>query len=132
MSHGVRTVEVVGYRLVIGAAVVAHFAYLAFAVFGGLLAWRWPRLIWLHLAGAGWLLLVIVAHLACPLTWLEDRARERAGLAPLPSGFITHYGEGVFYPTGRAAAAQIVVALIVTTTWIGYAIRTRRRRVTVG
>jgi hypothetical protein len=118
----------VGYRLVVAAAVAAHFVFLAFAVFGGLLAWRWPRLIWLHLAGAGWLLLVVVAHLPCPLTWLEDRARERAGLAALPAGFIAHYVEGVFFPTGRAAAAQIVVALIVATTWIGYAVRARRRR----
>ena len=131
MSPGIRTLVVVGYRVLIAAAVGAHFAFLAFAVFGGFLAWRWPRTIWLHVAGAGWLLLVVVAQLTCPLTWLEDRSREGAGLATLPAGFLDHYVEGVFYPRGAAAAAQIVVALIVLTSWIGYAVRTRRRRVPV-
>jgi hypothetical protein len=131
MSPRVRTLVVVGYRVLIAAAVGAHFAFLAFAVFGGFLAWRWPRTIWLHVAGAGWLLLVVVARLTCPLTWLEDRFREGAGLATLPAGFLDHYIEGVFYPRGAAAEAQIVVALIVLTAWVGYAVRTRRRRVPV-
>ena len=116
---------------VVVLAVAAHFAFLAAVVFGGLLSWRWPRLIWLHVAGAVWLLLVVVAHLSCPLTWLEDRARERAGMASLPNGFIAHYVEGVFYPAGRAVWAQGVVALIVLTTWIGYALRARRRHAAV-
>ncbi|HET9518778.1 MAG TPA: DUF2784 domain-containing protein [Actinoplanes sp.] len=119
-----------GFRLVVGAVVVAHFAYLGFAVFGGLLAWRWPRLIWLHLAGAGWLLLVVVARLPCPLTWVEDRARGRAGMPPLPNGFIDRYVEGVFYPAGQAGAAQLVVASVVVATWAGFVVRTRRRQVT--
>lgn len=112
-------------------AVGAHFAFLAYALFGGFLAWRWPRTIWLHVAGAGWLLLVVVARLTCPLTWLEDWSREGAGLATLPAGFLNYYVEGVFYPRGAAAEAQVVVALIVLTSWIGYAVRTRRRRVAV-
>jgi hypothetical protein len=126
--RGIRTLEVVFYRLVVVLAVAAHFAFLAAVVFGGLLSWRWPRLIWLHVAGAVWLLLVVVAHLSCPLTWLEDRARERAGMDALPDGFIVHYVEGVFYPAGHAAQAQIVVALIVLTTWLGYGVTARRRR----
>jgi hypothetical protein len=122
---------VVGYRVLIAVAVGAHFAFLAYAIFGGFLAWRWPRTIWLHLAGASWLLLVVVAQLTCPLTWLEDRSREGAGLATLPAGFLSHYVEGVFYPQGRAVQAQIVVAFIVLTSWIGYAVRSRRRRLPV-
>jgi hypothetical protein len=119
---------VVGYRLVVVLAVAAHFAFLTAVVFGGFLSWRWPRLIWLHVAGAVWLLLVVAARLSCPLTWLEDRARERAGMGALPDGFIAHYVEGVFYPTGRGVWAQTVIALIVLTTWLGYGIRARRRR----
>ena len=29
--------------------------------FGGFLAWRWPRTIWLHVAGPAWLVLVVAA-----------------------------------------------------------------------
>jgi hypothetical protein len=116
------------YRVLVVAAAGAHFAYLAYAILGGFLAWRWTRLIWLHVAGAGWLLLIVAAHLSCPLTWAEDRAREHAGMATLPDGFVSHYVEGVFYPRGAAWQAQVIVALIVATSWIGYAARARRRR----
>jgi hypothetical protein len=121
----------VGYRILIGAAVAAHFAFLAYAVFGGFLAWRWPRTIWIHLAGAGWLFLVVAASLLCPLTWIEDRARERAGLVPT-EGFLDHYVAGVFYPHGYERAAQVVVAVLVLTSWAGAAIRAVRRRSEVG
>lgn len=41
-----------GHRLVADAAMVAHFAFLAYLVVGGFLAWRWPSTIWLHVAVA--------------------------------------------------------------------------------
>jgi len=117
----------VGYRLIAYAAAGAHFAFLAFGIFGGFLAWRWPRLIWLQFAAAAWLVLVVVAGLLCPLTWIEDRARERAGMAPKPGGFINNYIEGVFYPAGHRTAAMVVAAALVAISWLGlYAIRRRR------
>lgn len=119
-----------GYRVLIIAAVAAHFAFLAYAVFGGFLAWRWPRTIWAHLACVGWLVLVVTAPVSCPLTWAEDRVRERAGWAPT-TGFLDHYVAGVFYPVGHESAAQAVVALLALTSWVGVAVRTRRSRVPV-
>jgi hypothetical protein len=116
-----------GYRLVAYAAAGAHFAFLAFGVFGGFLAWRWPRLIWAQVAGAAWMVLVVAASLLCPLTWLEDRARERAGMAPKPGGFLLNYVEGVFYPAGHRNAAMAVAAVVVLTSWVGY-VRIHRRR----
>ena len=120
----------VGYRLIAYAAAGANFAFLAFGVFGGFLAWRWPRLIWLQLAAVTWLVLVVAASLPCPLTWVEDRARERAGMAPKPGGFIINYIEGVFYPTGHRTAAMIMAAAVVALSWLGLvAIRRRRAQV---
>ena len=117
-----------GYRLVAYAAAGAHFAFLAFGIFGGFLAWRWPRLIWAQIAGAVWLVLVVAASLLCPLTWIEDRARERAGMAPKPGGFLQNYVEGVFFPTGYRTAAMIVAAALVLVSWVGYARIHRARR----
>ena len=111
--------------MVLVAAVAAQFAFLAYAVFGGFLAWRWPRTIALHLAGALWLIVIVVARLTCPLTWIEDRMRERIGAAPT-NGFLDHYVAGVFYPTGREDLARIAVAVIVGVSWIGFALRRRR------
>ena len=122
--------EDVGFRVIAYAAAAAHFAFLAFGVLGGFLAWRWPRLIWLQVAGAAWLVLVVVASLMCPLTWIEDRARERAGLPAKPGGFLVNYIEGVFYPTGRQGVAMVVAAVVVASSWVGFVILQRRRAAT--
>jgi len=116
-----------GYRILIAAAVGAHFAFLAFGIFGGFLAWRWRKLIWLQVVCAGWLLVIVVAGLSCPLTWLEDRGRVGAGLTPLNGGFLDNHVAGVFYPHGYEWAAQIVVVVIVGASWIGFALRSKLR-----
>ena len=103
-----------GYRVVAYAAAGTHFAFLAFGVLGGFLAWRWPRLIWLQAAGAAWLVLVVAADVLCPLTWIEDRARERAGMAAQSrAGSCTNYIEGVFFPAGQQTAAMIAAGAVV-------------------
>jgi hypothetical protein len=117
----------VAFRVLAYAAVSAHFAFLAFGVLGGFLAWRWPRLIWFQVAGVAWLVLVVAAHLLCPLTWIEDRAREHAGLPPEPGGFIENHVAGVFFPHGRQPAAMVVAGLVVLISWAGFALLRRRR-----
>jgi hypothetical protein len=115
------------FRIVAQAAVAAHFAFLAFGVLGGFLAWRWPRVLWFQVAGATWLVLVVAAGLPCPLTWAEDRARERAGMAPKPGGFLANHVAGLFYPHGQLRPAMVVAAAVVLTSWIGYARLSRSR-----
>ncbi len=118
-----------GFRIVVHAAMAAHYAFLAFGVFGGFLAWRWPRLIRLQVACAGWMVLIVAAHLSCPLTWAEDRARERAGMPPASGGFIAGHIAGVFFPYGHQRAAMLVAGLIVLVSWAGFArLRTRPPR----
>jgi hypothetical protein len=118
----------VGYRLLICLAVGAHFAFLAYGVFGGFLTWRWPRTIWLHAGCALWFLVVVAFSLTCPLTWIEDRGRERLGLPPEVGGFLDNHVAGVFYPQGQRDAARLLVALIILTSWTGLAVVLLRRR----
>jgi hypothetical protein len=117
----------VGYRILIAAAVGAHFAFLAFGVFGGFLAWRWRRLIWLQVLSAAWLLIIVVAQLSCPLTWLEDRGRAGAGLPLREGGFLDNHVAGVFYPHGYEWAARITVAALIGISWLGFAWRSKLR-----
>ena len=116
-----------GYRLLIAFAVGAHFAFLAFGIFGGFLAWRWRRLLWLQVISASWLLVIVVFGLYCPLTWLEDRGREGLGQAPLQGGFLDNHVAGVFYPHGYEWVAQIVVAVLVLSSWAGLLVRGKLR-----
>lgn len=117
------------YRILAEATMVVHFAFLAYVVAGGFLAWRWPRTIWLHLALAGWGFSTIAFGLECPLTHIEDWARQRAGEQGLTTGFIDTYLTGVIYPERAKTLLQFIAGAIVLISWIGFAVR-RRRTVT--
>jgi hypothetical protein len=116
-----------GYRALADVTMVVHFAFLAYVVTGGFLAWRWPRAIWAHLLVAGWGLSTVVFHLDCPLTWVEDWARRRAGDAGLSRGFIDTYLTGIIYPERYTGLMQLLAAVAVAVSWTGVALRRRRR-----
>lgn len=107
------------YFAVAMLTVAAHFAYLVYVPSGGFLALRWPRTIWLHLAAVCWGVAVVALRLPCPLTSLEDWARTRAGMKPLPAtGFIGRYVAGVVYPPRRTGCAQALAFFAAAVSWI--------------
>ena len=116
-----------GYRLLVQVILLAHFAFLAYVVFGGFLAWRWPRTIWLHLAAAVWGLFIVTFPVTCPLTWAEDWARQQAGEPGLTRGFIDRYVTGVLYPTELVVQMRFLVAGVVLASWVGWWYGRRRR-----
>uniref|UniRef100_UPI003F953295 DUF2784 domain-containing protein n=1 Tax=Mycobacterium sp. TaxID=1785 RepID=UPI003F953295 len=60
--------------------------------------------------------------LPCPLTSVEDWARARAGMKPLPStGFVDRYVAGVLYPPGRTGIAQVLAFTAAAISWISLA-----------
>ncbi len=101
------------YRLCADIAVATHTAFVVFAVFGGLVALRWRKVIWLHVPA------VLVAALAeftgwiCPLTPLENWFRVRGGEAGYTGSFIEHYIVPVLYPTGLTRRIQVVLGTAV-------------------
>jgi hypothetical protein len=110
------------FKYLVIVSVGAHFAYLAYVPSGGFLALRWPRTIWLHLASVCWGVAIVAVPLTCPLTSLEDWARARAGMKPLPStGFIDRYVAGVFYPADRTGTAQALAFGAAASSWIALA-----------
>lgn len=117
------------YRLLADVTAGVHFLFVAYVVAGGFLAWRWRWTIWAHLAAFGWGFSTIVFGLSCPLTHLENWAREGAGQAALPpSGFIDYYITGVLYPRGELELVRVLVAITVVTSWVGYWWVTRHRQ----
>ena len=115
------------FRLLADAAMVAHFAFLAYLVLGGFLAWRWPRSIRLHAATAAYGFFNVLVGWPCPLTFVENWWRERADDRTLPAtGFIDHYVAGVVYPQEHETLVQILVAVVVLGSWAGFVVRRRR------
>jgi hypothetical protein len=109
--------------------VLAHFAFILFVMFGGLLALRWRWVPWAHIPCFVWGAGIEVVGGICPLTPLENFLREAAGEAPYMGTFIEHYILPVMYPTGLTRTVQIVLAvgLVVLNVAI-YAWVIRRRR----
>jgi len=117
-----------GYRLLADAVAGLHYAYLAYLLVGGFVAWRWPRTIALHIFAAVWAVLVIATPVPCPLTAAQNALRERGGQPPLRDSFINTYIRGTFYPAAHETETRVLVAGVVVASWIGFALRMRRRR----
>ncbi|HEX2251318.1 MAG TPA: DUF2784 domain-containing protein [Gemmatimonadales bacterium] len=109
--------------------VVAHFIFVLFVVFGGLLVLRWPKLAYVHLPVAAYGALIELVGWICPLTPLEKRLREQAGLEGYEGGFVEHYILPVLYPSGLNRAVQLVLgALVIGINVVIYGLIIRRRR----
>ena len=93
--------------------VLIHFAFVLFVVLGGLLVLRWPKLAYVHLPVALYGALIELVGWICPLTPLEKRLRESAGLQGYQGGFVEHYILPVLYPAGLTRSVQLVLGLIV-------------------
>jgi hypothetical protein len=121
----------VAWRLLADAVVVLHLAVVAFIVFGGLVALRWPKLAYVHLPFAAWGVAIEVWRWTCPLTPLENRLRRLSGEGGYHEGFVEHYLLPVLYPEGLDARSGLALAAVVLA--VNFAIyaavlrRTRRR-----
>ena len=121
-----------GWKELATAFLVLHFAFMAYVLLGGFLAWRWPKAIWFHLPAIAWGIALVGFGLNCPLTYAENWARGNAGEGPRSRGFIDSYIEGVLYPERYVHVAQAVLALIVLISYVGFFVLRRRRRARSG
>ncbi|HZF27226.1 MAG TPA: DUF2784 domain-containing protein [Steroidobacteraceae bacterium] len=126
------------YRLLADLTVLVHALFILFAVCGGLLVLRWPRVAWLHLPAVTWAAFVEFSGRICPLTPLENHYRELAGQAGYAGDFIDHYLMPVMYPAGLTRGAQFWLGLgvlVINLTAYGFILfrlRSGRRRSRAG
>ena len=102
-----------GYRVLADAVVAFHLAFILFVLLGVALAFRWPRIVWLHLPCAAWGAWVELAGWICPLTPLEIELRRNAGLEGYSGGFIENYVIPVVYPEALTRALQVIIGVAV-------------------
>jgi hypothetical protein len=115
------------YVIVVALTVVVHFAFLGYLVIGGFLALGWRWTIWLHVPAVAWGVGIVTVGFNCPLTWLEQWARAKAGMQPLPpAGFIDHYITGVLYPSAYVGVVEVVVFAVVVASWVAFGVASRR------
>ena len=115
------------WRVAADAVLVLHFAFIAFALLGGLLVWRWPRLAWLHLPAAAWAAGIAFFGGICPLTPLENRLRAAGGEAGNEGGFIESHLEAIIYPGWLTRGIQVALgAIVIAINFFAYARLLRR------
>ena len=123
------------YRLGADTVLLVHFTFIAFVLFGGLLAVRWPWVVFAHLPAAAWGTFIELSGRVCPLTYIENDLRNRAGESGYSQGFIEHYLLPVIYPAGLTQRIQFVLAgvvVLVNVLAYGWLLHRRRSRAIVG
>jgi hypothetical protein len=117
------------YRVLADCAALAHAAFVAFVVLGGLLAWRRPGLVWVHVPCALWAAALEFGGWICPLTPLENALRARAGLQGYRGGFVEHYVIPILYPAGLTPPTQVLLGtLVLVVNLVVYTVLIRRAR----
>ena len=126
---GTAALRMSAYGALAASVVAIHLAFVIFATLGGMLALRWPRIIWLHLPTAAWAAFVEFSGRLCPLTPLENALRRRAGLEDYSGDFVAEYIFPVLYPQGLTREAQIAMgAFVLALNAIAYTFVLRSRR----
>jgi hypothetical protein len=111
---------------------LAHLAYLVFLPTGGFLAWRWPRVLPLHVVAVLVALVSITIGFDCPLTSWEQSFRRHGGQRAYTDGFVDHYLTGHIYPHGYAWLVQVLFGVCIFVSYTGLVLRKRSARRTVG
>lgn len=100
------------YAILADIVLIFHFAFVAFALFGGLLVLRFPRAWCLHLPALFWGIAVEWADWICPLTPLENALRLRAGQAGYDNGFVEYWIAAILYPLNLTPGLRYLLGLV--------------------
>ena len=101
------------YRAAADGILILHLGFVLFVVLGAALAFRWPKVIWIHLPAAAWGAYIEFAGRVCPLTPLEIWLRHRGGEAGYPGGFVEHYLVPLLYPPHLTSDLQLMLGAVV-------------------
>lgn len=100
-------------RLLAELTLILHFLFILFVIFGGLFVFKWNRIAWLHVPCAIWGALLEFYSWVCPLTYLENYFRTKAGDSDYSVGFVEHYLIPVIYPPGLTENTRLTLGLLV-------------------
>ena len=106
-----------------------HLAFILFALLGAVIAVRWHWIPVVHLPAAAWGIFVELTGRICPLTYLENYFRTKAGLSGYTESFIEHYLLAIIYPSGLTREVQLALAgavIVVNSIIYGWLLMRRR------
>ena len=115
-------------RLLVDLVILIHGTLIAFMLTGGLLALRWPRVLWFHIPISLAILALFATGTPCPVTNLELWLRAHGGMRGYADGgYIGHYTLRPFHIDVATTGAQILLyTLAFVPNVIAYSIHGRR------
>ncbi|HNV88926.1 MAG TPA: DUF2784 domain-containing protein [Methylotenera sp.] len=100
-------------RIAADSVLLLHLAFILFVLLGGAMT-IWLRWIpFIHLPAAVWGFFVELTGRVCPLTYLENYFRIKAGQSGYTESFIEHYLLDIIYPSGLTREIQLALAGVV-------------------
>ncbi len=100
------------YRILADLVALTHFAFIVFALLGGLLALRWRWVPWAHVPAVVWGAAVEFFGCFCPLTPLENALRRQGGSVGYSGGFIERYLMPLIYPEELTREIQLLLGCV--------------------
>ena len=100
------------YEIGADLALIAHFAFIIFVVFGALLSIVSTKIIYLHVPALIWGIYIEITHSVCPLTYLENWFLQKANLTTYSQGFIQNYLVPIVYPKNLTEDLQTYLAIV--------------------
>jgi hypothetical protein len=101
------------FRLAADIVLSAHLVFILFALLGAAIAARWRWILVVHLPAAAWGCFVELTGRICPLTYLENHLRIKAGQSGYSESFVEHYLIAIIYPAGLTRNIQFALAVVV-------------------
>lgn len=117
------------YRLLGDAVITLHFLWILFILFGLFIGMKYGRLIWVHLGGLVFTLLLNIAGWFCPLTYLENYLYSLYNPQLAYAGsFIGEYLQKLIYLDVAEAYLRIAAVIWVAVNLVGYVFLFKRKR----
>ena len=99
------------YESLATLALIIHFLFILFVIFGGLLFFIKKWVILIHLPALIYGIYVEFTQSICPLTYLENFLLQKAKLTTYSTSFIQNYLVPIIYPINLTKDIQINLAI---------------------
>ncbi len=117
------------YRLLGDAVIILHFLWILFILFGLFVGIKYGRLIWVHLGGLVFTLILNIGGWFCPLTHLENHLYSLYNPQLTYAGsFIGQYLQKLIYLDVNEGSLRIAAVVCVAINLGGYSLLFTKRK----
>ena len=111
-DKGKISVKILNVRIISKSHFNYTFDFYLFVIFGGLLFFIFPNVIYFHLPALTWGIYIELNNFVCPLTYLENWLLYQSGLSTYSNTFISNYILPTVYPENLTSNLQTYLGVL--------------------